>query len=229
MLLALFGLDVDDAGHGLPVFRVESAGYDFEFFDGCGVDIKSIGIAGERVLHRLAVDDVEALISAAAADMDLVVLNDDAELFADQIVDAFDYFLLDLIRRDVLLRGGDVSLEEWLFADNFDRLAQSEYGRLEREIYLRGLFLLNPDAGANLHGIANDRSLEVIITGSEPADLVGAIHIGDRPFVGPGHRDIDARQGFIGPFVDHPATDKRGLRPCGRCAKNQEKSKGGYF
>ncbi|OPZ78530.1 MAG: hypothetical protein BWY77_01483 [bacterium ADurb.Bin431] len=228
MILALLGLDVDDPGHGLTVLGVESAGDDLEILDRRGVDIEGVGIAREGILDRLAVDDVEALVGAPAADVNLVVLDHYAELLADQVGDALDYLLADLLGGDMLLGGGDIGLKEGFLTDDLNGLAQGQHSGLERKIGLGGLIRLNMDAGAHLDGIADDGGLEIVIPGSEAADFVEPLHIGHRPLVGAGHGDIDTRQGFVGALVRHAPPDEGGLSQCAGGAKAQQESEGDY-
>jgi len=148
--------------------------------------------------------------------MDLVVLNHHAELFAHQVGDALHHLLLDLLGGDVLLRGGDVGFEQRFFTDDFDGLAQSQDRGLEAEIDLRGFALLHMNAGAHLHGVADEGRLEIIVAGRQVADLIHTVDIGHRAFIGPRDRDVDAGQRLLGALVGDPASDERRLGPgCG--------------
>ena len=214
--------DVDDAGEGLPVLRVERARDHLELLDGVVLDRDGEGAVVD-VGDGEAVDPVADLAGAPAAEVPV----DDARLQLDDLGEVLDGDGADLLARDVGRRGRDVALDEGARGLD-DDLLPLDHLLAQRRVHGRGL--VDPHADVlDAPGLEPDvGEHDGVGVGADADDGVAAVEVGGGALARPLDEDVDAGEALARGGVGDATGDLAGLGVGRPAEQHGEGERGGH-
>jgi len=163
--------------------------------------------AGQRILHRDAVEQIGILIGAAAAQVNLIVSLHHPHLAGDNVLHVFDNLLLDLRARHAPATRGLFQIKQRPLADHHHFLAERQHRGFELEVQRRG------GAGGHFHAgmlhlfVADHRGLDGVNAGIDVENFEAAVDFGGRTIIGAFDQHVHARQTFAGFLVGDAANE----------------------
>ncbi len=202
----------DDAGPHVAEFGVEAARLDLDFLDGIEIHL----IVG-RIVHRIAlgdaVDKKQRLGEFGPAQLGAVHVGADGvrgDLRTEHVRKVLIPSLFDLLRIDIALGAGDVSLDHRPLRHDHHFVETHRFLR-QFEVDFRGEVGAHLDALDDLGREADERCAERIRAGTHVDDAV--VPVGVRHGTGRGSHDghVDARQRGTGPGLGDLSGQPAGL------------------
>ena len=203
LVAALLRLDADDSRHGLPVLSVEATRDHFHFLNGLRAELQSETRSGERVLDRDAVDQVSVLVRTAAADVDLVVGSNHADLGRHHVLHVFHDQAGQFLAAKALSAGCLLDVEQRLFTHDHHFLTKCQHCGLQLEVHRDRLPRAHFYPGDFDFPVADHPGTELVSPRPHVRDHVLSVGAAGSTVVGPHDHDVHARQRVTCFLVDN--------------------------
>ncbi|OPZ70767.1 MAG: hypothetical protein BWY83_01484 [bacterium ADurb.Bin478] len=211
---ALFGDDVDNAGHGLPVFGVERSADKLHLLNGLVLHAQRHTRA-VRISDADAVDHVTHLARSASADMQLAAASlHNAGLQRQHLVKIFHRQLFDVLSGHYRMAGGDVLAHQRPLRHHGHGFINVQNRGGELKVQRSGQVDGDLDAGLPQALITEHLGHHVVHAGRDIQNGIVAVDIRGCAQGGAFQQNVNAGQSSAAVLIDHPAGDfSRGAGP----------------